>query len=153
MSESKRRLLLGICLIGAVVYALSYYVPKLSGSGKRAPNTAQVTTVPSPQPTAMQTPPQVPQISLEEENAKPWGDDPFRSRKAPKVPTKAIGKVVPSWRLTGIVLGGNQPMAIINSKGVGEGDVVDGGRVISIESNKVILERDGQKYTLKVHKG
>ena len=144
MSEGKRRIILGVALFGAIIYALSYYVPKLTKAQKAAEPAVQATAAVATQPAATGQMPEKLPVSLEEERAKHWGSDPFRSRKSPKMPTKAIGKVVPSWTLTGIVLGGDQPMAIINSKGVSEGDVVDGGRVISIESNKVILERAGQ---------
>ena len=155
MSESRRRIILGIALVGAIIYALNYYIPKWTSDDGPRPNTTQTAavTTPIPSPAALHTQAAVVQISLEDERAKDWGSDPFRSRKVTRVPTKQVGKVSVPWTLTGIVLGGTEPMAIINSRGVSEGDEIAGGKVISIGTDSVILERAGQKYTLRVNKG
>ena len=153
MSESKRRIILGIGLVAALIYAVNYYLPKFTADEKTESQPPQVEARPSPKATAARIASTVSQIDIDKQKAKTWGADPFRSRKVKSVPTKSIGEPASPWTLSGIVFGGSKPMAIINSRSVGEGDEIDGARVVEIESRQVTLERGGQKITLKVNKG
>lgn len=45
---------------------------------------------------------------------------------------------------------GNIPYAIINNKMLGQGDVIENAKVITISAEQVILKRQGQRITLKV---
>jgi type II secretory pathway component PulC len=153
MSEGKHRILLGIGLVGAIIYALNYYIPKLTADKETPLEPVPVTAATSPQATAAKIASTIDQIDLESEQAKSWGTDPFRSRKVKRMPTRSVREPASSWTLSGIVMGGSKPMAIINSRGVSEGDEIDGARVIQIESRRVVIERGGERITLKVNKG
>lgn len=48
--------------------------------------------------------------------------------------------------LQSTMLGGNVPRALINGTIVGEGDVVEGFRILKIEARRVIVEREGVKF-------
>ncbi len=52
--------------------------------------------------------------------------------------------------LKGIIYSPPQNRAIINEEVVGEGGVIAGYRVVSIEENKVVLKRDNEELILKI---
>jgi len=59
--------------------------------------------------------------------------------------TKAGGKLA----LEGIILDGKENLAIISGAVVGQGETVDGARVLKIDKDSVILLKDGSEIELK----
>ena len=51
-------------------------------------------------------------------------------------------------KLTGTIVGGENPIAIINDQFVRVGDLIDEYKLVSIENKEVILDMDGR--TVKV---
>jgi type II secretory pathway component PulC len=45
-------------------------------------------------------------------------------------------------------MGGEKAYVLINDQIMEEGDVISGKRIVTIESDKVILEQGGRKFTL-----
>lgn len=77
-----------------------------------------------------------------------WVRDPFRFP-----PKKEIEKTdVEKLNLTGIIYDEGSPIAVINDEIVHEGDEIEGVKVIKIESERVLLEKDGKPYTLELIK-
>ncbi len=91
-------------------------------------------------------------LSLEYD-VKNWGKDPFHTVKKQKVAPKKKAFNRPTWKLTGIMYNSSNPLAVINKKYVAEGEKVGSCKIIKIEQEKVIIEYNGQKYTLRVSKG
>ncbi len=82
-----------------------------------------------------------------------WGSDPF-VRQIKKSTRKADnqGKKL-ELILSGIVFSEKSPMAVINSRMVRVGDIVDGGKVIRIDPESVTVEINGKRKQLQVTKG
>jgi len=86
----------------------------------------------------------------------------------PSIPPEAIQAVVPAGRaqraplepepdeiplvLTGTLIGGKKPMAIINEKFIRLGEEIDMFRVVRIEANRVVLKAGDHLRTLTVLK-
>ena len=51
-----------------------------------------------------------------------------------------------------LIIVGSKKAAIINSKIVKEGDIINGFAIIKIEINRVLVEKNGDKKWLKVSK-
>jgi hypothetical protein len=90
--------------------------------------------------------------------------NPFRSKLAPvkpKVvvdaagtssPAPATPKMRPAPKLTlgSILVAGGKSMAMINGKLCSVGSTIAGCRVVSIETDRVILARDGETYEVQI---
>lgn len=76
----------------------------------------------------------------------PWGIDPFQKEpgfaKVPAVDEKYV--------LEGILYSKDEPMAIVNGKSVGAGDVVGDRHVEEIGENYVILKKQGSEIELNL---
>lgn len=71
-------------------------------------------------------------------------EDPFAPLGTEAAPTeKAIS-------LNGIMWSEENPLAIINNIIVKVGDKIDNNEVIEIKKEEVILEKDGQRYILRI---
>lgn len=82
--------------------------------------------------------------AAEADDPASWGPrNPFESRVRNQLPAVTDPKAPPSERkvynLTGIVLGGMRPSAIINDIMVGEGGEIDGMVVKEIKEGEVVL--------------
>ncbi len=64
-------------------------------------------------------------------------------------PPKAAPVYIP-MELTGTIIGGNKPMAIINQKFIPLGETIEGFRVIRITANEVVLKTGSRRRILKV---
>lgn len=78
-----------------------------------------------------------------------WVRDPFQFPQKPT--TKKTG--ITGLDLTGIIYDKELPVAVINDVIVHEGDTIEGAVVKEIESNSVVLEKEGKLYTLELIKG
>ena len=59
-------------------------------------------------------------------------------------------KPAPVLKLRGVIVGGRNPLAIINDRFVGKGDMIDGFRVVSIDKHNVRLNSGHQQLVLKM---
>lgn len=77
---------------------------------------------------------------------------PVMARKAPvrtatAVRPKSTVKKLPE--LSAVFIGGEKPLAVIDGRAVGEGDDVNGYRVVRIVPDGVIVEREGTLHALR----
>ncbi|MDD5654841.1 MAG: hypothetical protein PHR91_04280, partial [Candidatus Omnitrophica bacterium] len=78
--------------------------------------------------------------------AKPWGRDPFL-----RVKTVEAGSRTSSLELKGISIGSDKKgFALINQEIVRVGDKIEGCEVLNIEKNRVLLQKGGQSFYLKL---
>lgn len=84
---------------------------------------------------------------LQKERAsKPWGRDPFV-----RVKTLEAGSRTSSLELKGISIGQDKKgFALINQDIVRVGDKIEGCEVLAIEKNRVLLQKNGQNFYLKL---
>ncbi len=149
MSEKKRKLLIYLTLPIALIWAV-YNFP----SGKKAPNdvpppVAEATIQPV---VATASEPDARLINIEDQTAKKWGLDPFRTYLANRRGGNA-SSAQKSWNVKGIVFNPANPLAFVNSKSVRVGDTVDDARVVAIDRKTVTLDYRGREFTLSVNKG
>ena len=79
---------------------------------------------------------------------------------APEVPEKfkaksqegSVPESVPSFTLKGTIVGGRNPLAIIDNHFVSQGDMIGDYRVVEIAKNRVRLDRNGHLVVLDVIK-
>lgn len=69
---------------------------------------------------------------------------------SPVMPAPEPLKPIPSLKLTGTIIGGKRPMAVINDRFMWMGDRIEGWQVASITRNQVVLAADGRKIVLNV---
>jgi len=75
-----------------------------------------------------------------------WGRDPFQRAK-----TAEFGYRTSSLELKGISIGANgEGFALINQEIVKEGDKIEGCEVMAVEKNRVLLQKGGQSFYLKL---
>lgn len=60
---------------------------------------------------------------------------------------------LPPLQLTGTIIGGKRPLAIINGRFLRQGESIEGFQVLSIARNQVIIAREGRKVVLNVLDG
>jgi len=78
--------------------------------------------------------------------AKPWGRDPFL-----RVKTVEAGSRTSSLELKGISIGSDKKgFALINQEIVRVGDKIEGCEVLNIEKSRVLLQKGGQSFYLKL---
>ena len=53
-------------------------------------------------------------------------------------------------KLSGIVKDGNRTLAIINGAFIGEGETIDGKKIIRIEEKSVLVSESGKEYTIRM---
>ncbi len=150
MSEKTRKILIFLTLPIALIWA-AYNFPsgKKTTSQKDHPPVTEATIQPV---SATAGEPDARLINIEDQTAKKWGLDPFRTylanRRGGGTPSAQR-----SWNVKGIVYNPANPLAFVNSKSVRVGDTVDDARVISIDKKSVTLDYQGRKFTLSVTKG
>lgn len=89
-----------------------------------------------------------------------WGRDPFTAAELDMI---TIDTVVDSdeaappverfethYQLTGILTRGDRQVAIINGQLVRENDEIEGSKVLKIESDQVVLERNSKEQVLRM---
>jgi hypothetical protein len=54
----------------------------------------------------------------------------------------------PQLRLTGVILHGSRSSAVINQKTLKVGDYIDGVRLVEVQENRVVVEKNGLKKTI-----
>ncbi len=79
--------------------------------------------------------------------------DPFLASKNPeKIQTIAMKKPTTQLKLSGILWDDRIPSAIINSKIVEIGDLIEGKTVVDIERDRVIVMEDGKIFIIELRK-
>jgi hypothetical protein len=152
MTETKRKKYLYICLLGAVAFGLYNFAnprkPYTPGSGQGADTTSQI------QQASINFAKKVDTAAYQ---ALPWGSDPFRRQNthsdAPRRIEVRDQEPIPVWRLTGIIYNANLPLAVVNGKTVGIGDIIDQAKIVTIDRSKVLLQYRGNQIELRVTKG
>lgn len=79
-------------------------------------------------------------IESESEIGK-WGSDPF-------VRDWVLSTEMSNLKLKAITQSGSRAYALINDQILEAGEIISGKKIVSIESDKVILEQGGKTYTL-----
>ena len=146
MNEQKRKKIIYGALILAIIYGTYNFWP----SDSQVNNTEKPKTIKPLTETNEIRPSGDNFIDVDSLKNIPWGADPFRSKTAVTAPAKASNI---NWVLTGIIFNKANPLAIINKKTVGIGDIIDRATVIAINRKDVTLEHNGKTYTLAVTKG
>lgn len=59
----------------------------------------------------------------------------------------------PNFTVNAIIVSSERRVAIVNGRRVGVGGLIDGAKVISIDKEKLILEKDGKRITAALHDG
>ena len=72
---------------------------------------------------------------------------------SPPPPLPTLPPPLPSLSLTGTIVGGKKPLAIINGRFVGKGEWIEGLQVISITKNQATLAGGGRSLTLNILEG
>jgi hypothetical protein len=149
VTERTRKKIVYLLLVGAIVYGAYNFrtAPKPAAVDQAGSITVEAGA------TVQAAVPALPDLT--DLKARPWGRDPFGSKKVYTVAPK-IGGPAPvrlSWTLTGVVYNERHPLAVISGMTVGVGDMVNQARVIQIEKNKVTLEYNGSRFDIFVTKG
>jgi len=91
-------------------------------------------------------------INIDSVLATPWGGDPFRLADRVRSETHQDEEPL-GWKLSGIVFIPGKAMAVINSRPVKEGDIINDASVVKIEKDAVTLELRGNRFTIGVNEG
>jgi len=83
--------------------------------------------------------------------ADPPLGDPMRPY-VPTSPTAGAQRTSRPFTLTGVLISATRRVAVINGALYGEGDTIDGARVVSIEPNSVQLRRGTQNFALQLQR-
>ena len=142
MTEQTRKKMIFVALGVAIIWG-AYNID--IGGGPRQPITDDPSTV-DPVGASPVTAAPAKMIDISDHEDRPWGNDPFRIRRA----APARHEAARSWVLSGIVYSPTNPMAVVNRKTVRPGDVVNSARVVSIDKTKVTLDHKGTVVTLTV---
>ncbi|MDF1544350.1 MAG: hypothetical protein P1R58_04530 [bacterium] len=155
MTEKTRKRLVLSTLPAALLWAAFNIGDKKSAEPLPPPNPIAAIATPAPNPTG--APGQVKQIrvfgDLAEIESSPWGSDPFCLKKQHRVNAPRATTITTSYALSGILYNADDPVAIVNKRPVRVGQDIDGATVLNIEQNRVVLEHDGKRQTLRVSKG
>jgi type II secretory pathway component PulC len=133
-------------LVLAVLFGAYNFWP----SSETSPTTPDATVAADPEAQQMISPSRAKPVDLAAREEQPWGSNPFR-RKATPGGTTATQDI--RWILSGIIYSAKAPVAIINNKTLGVGDIIDRARVKGIGKDTVTLEYNGIEFTLTVTKG
>lgn len=147
MSESTRKKIVYAALVTAIIWGVYNFVP-VTKSGTVVSSKTNVTQM-APEPKTASLTRIGKTINVADMKQKGWGTDPFRAGKKSRAKIKAPKKV---WKLSGIVFNETKPLAIINGKSVGVGDMIGDAKVIKIEREKVVIEYAGNSINLRVSK-
>ncbi len=147
MTEKTRKRIVYLALGAAVIYGLANLDLKRQRPALPVPAEDYLE---SSGPTATRASSPRLSVDLDSIEALPWGKDPFRlgPRKAPAAAPETV-----TFELSGIVYSPDAPMAIINSRPVRTGDVVNRAKVVGIDRTTVTLEYQGKTVKLTVSKG
>lgn len=81
-----------------------------------------------------------------------WGRDPMRlPQSEPQEPAQPQQPTArpPAWKLGAVMTGGDRNAAVINGQVYAEGESIDGGTIVSIESGRVVIRWRGRNVVLE----
>ena len=81
------------------------------------------------------------------------GDGLLRDPTRPYTASERTATVAPRFVVNAIIVSRERRVAIVNGRRVGIGGSVDNATVISIEKEKLILEMNGKRQTVRLHSG
>lgn len=89
-----------------------------------------------------------------------WGRDPFTAAELDMITIDTvidtdeeaveIERFETHYQLTGILTRGDRQVAIVNGQLVRENDEIEGAKVVKIESDQVVLEKNSKEQILKM---
>ncbi len=146
MSEGLRKKIIYATLPLAIVWAVLNYGNKLPStdidtSSATLQTIAPITAAPAADARL---------INIEDKQAAPWGDDPFRNTGRA---TSTKGRSQMAWTLGGIIYSNQAPVAFVNEQMVRVGDTINEATVVSINKKSVVLKVRGRQITLEASKG
>jgi hypothetical protein len=142
MDPKLRKLIIFSILIAALIYGYSN-IPKKQQPAEPGPGE----TDPMVQPAQIVQKSKL--VDIEKYSALPWERDPF-TRSFQATTDITIPSISSEWELGGILFDETNPTAIINSRIVKAGEMIDGARVLKIDKSKVLLERNGNPFALSI---
>lgn len=86
--------------------------------------------------------------ALGTEDSEGWGRDPFSANEEKK--SAEGGSEQGQLALTGIMIRSDRRVALVNHQFVHEGDTLSGSKVLRIEKDRIVLDRNGEEETLKL---
>jgi len=92
------------------------------------------------------------EIDFSEYSSKNWGSDPFFRGRIRVESNGEVEQPDIDWLLGGILYSDNNPAAVINKKVVHQGDMINGAKVVEINREAVILQKDGTNFVLGIKK-
>ena len=73
------------------------------------------------------------------------GQEQLRDPTRPYAVKERLAVVAPRFKVNAIIVSADRRVAIVNGKRVVAGGFVNGAEVISIEADRVVLEKDGKR--------
>ncbi|MFH1687134.1 MAG: hypothetical protein ABIE70_06375 [bacterium] len=151
MSEATRTKVLMAVAAVVVVWGIFNFGGKSDKIGVQPGSSP--TYAPPPEVVAVEPPVTGLDTDIDSIRALPWGEDPFRAAGRQSASTAQGEAAPPEWLLSGIIYNSANPMAVINSRPVAVGDIVNDARVVDIQRTAVVVENRGNRITLTVSKG
>ena len=136
MTEQNRKKIVYLVFVAAVIYGVVNFLGSRPGNTVSSTQQAASATV---QPMGSEGT----KIAATADTLE-WKRDPF-ARSGKSATTK---KPRESLRLSAISGSAKKPLAVINGKVVGSGEVILGWKVVNIDGSSVKLQRDGESRIL-----
>ena len=149
MNEGLRKKIIFATLPLAILWAVFNYGGKESTTPVDIPPATSLQTI---APITSSELPDARFINIEDKQAEPWGEDPFRTFSRRQA-TNSNNRSQMAWILGGIIFSHQTPVAFINKQIVRVGDRVDGATVVSINKKSVVLDYRKRQITLNLSKG
>jgi hypothetical protein len=142
-----------IILIFIGNYYFNNWIAALKSNNSVIVTLAPPVTLKLPEPIIIKPENPAEPVVLESEPEPPKMRDPFLSSKnSVQVKTAAVSKTLVELKLSGILWDEKIPSAIINSKIVKIGDLIEGKTVVDIEKNRVLVMEEGKILVIELSK-
>jgi type II secretory pathway component PulC len=146
MRDRTRKGIVFSALVLAILLAIYSFWPSITEKSEPAADrTPERTFHEQPAPNSEGVSP----VDVDAKEGLPWGQSPFHRRRTSAV---AASEYMP-WVLSGIIYNEREPMAIINKRTLRTGDIINRARIKRIDRSTVVLEYNGNEFTLRVSKG
>jgi hypothetical protein len=146
MSETwRKRIIFGVLVVTAIWGYFALVAPRDKTLPAAPPETAM-----APAPSTAFGKPEITDSLISAYRISAWGGDPFY--RNPVQTTSGAVNRAPALRLLGILYRQTGAKVLINGRIVGEGEIVDGYRVVSIDRENVTLQSGDRTVVLRVGK-
>ncbi len=147
MNETWRKRIIFGLLVVTVIWG---YFALIAPQDKTTPVTPPEATATAPAQLATMSKPEISDSLMAIYRLSIWGDDPFYRDPTPT--TTVSTENVPTLHLLGILYRQTGAQVLINGRIAGEGDIVDGYRIVSINRENVTLQSGDRTVVLRVGK-